>query len=419
MLWPSMAQEGKPLSRRQVLAIGGGAALGVAVGCGRAGREPAGEASRPEPVPRRDVAAPPAGAPDRAIDDGALDEVLRRIHGQEPSSVQGLSTHAPMVAEALCVLGYGDRAMAWLDAHDRPMIEIPIAGRHIDRNSWRSALGPVRGASTWEKSLPRWGDWVALFREELAEAAWREVLERWVVRLVAGLSAAATHGVIRTAHAVRALARRETPERLAELARGLAYWAAAYEELPAAASRAAQAGYAAALARVPLYQDDHPSAPGGNIVSGLRHARTVAGFAEVRDLAASPADLAAALSSLTATFARTYLHHGTRDHAIAFVHAVTAPCALRKIAPHVAPETARAALPYAWQAAAAIYCIYARRGPAPAQAGATLAPAELAARAVENGDDHAIKFTEALLVENSLSPDPAYLAAAEDAVARL
>jgi hypothetical protein len=38
---------------------------------------------------------------------------------------------------------------------------------------------------------------------------------------------------------------------------------------------------------------------------------------------------------------------------------------------------------------------------------------------VENGDEHAIKFTEALLAEHALRPDPAYLAAAEDAVERL
>jgi hypothetical protein len=422
MLVPSMEREGKPLSRRQMLAMGG-AAVGVAaagVACGVPAREP-GEA-RPEPPSSPGARATPSPAADRATDDGALDEVLRRIHRAEPLSVRGLSTHAPMVAEALCAMGHGDQAMAWLDAHDRPMIEIPISGRRIDRARWRSALGPVRGAPTWEAELVRWGDWVELFREELAEAAWPDVLDRWVGRLAGGMSAAATHGVIRTAHAVRALGRRETPERLAELTRGLAYWAAAYEELPAVAARAAPTGYAAALARVPLYQDAHPGPPVGNIVNGLRHAQKVPRFAEVRDLAASPGhpdDLSAVLSSLTALFARTYLHHGTRDHAIAFVHAVTAPCALRKLAPHVSAETAGSALPYAWQAAAAIYCIYARRGPTPAIAASRLSPTELAGRAIENGADHAIKFTEALLAENALRPDPAYLAAAEDAVARL
>ena len=105
---------------------------------------------------------------------------------------------------------------------------------------------------------------------------------------------------------------------------------------------------------------------------------------------------------------------------IAFVHAVTGPAALRKIAPHVRPETARAALPYAWQAAAGIYAAYARRdNPRRDPRESRLTPPELAERALANGDEHAIKFTEALLAEHALRPDPAYLAAAEDAVERL
>jgi hypothetical protein len=43
----------------------------------------------------------------------------------------------------------------------------------------------------------------------------------------------------------------------------------------------------------------------------------------------------------------------------------------------------------------------------------------LAARAVRNGDEHAIKFTEVMLSEYKLNPDPVYLAAAEDAIRRL
>jgi hypothetical protein len=89
----------------------------------------------------------------------------------------------------------------------------------------------------------------------------------------------------------------------------------------------------------------------------------------------------------------------------------------------VEPETARAALPYAWQAVAGIYAAYARRENAAwregASGGPAMAPTELAARAVANGDEHAIKFTEALLGEHALRPDPAYLAAAQDAVTRL
>ena len=364
----------------------------------------------------------PVAASESASNDDALDEALRLIHGAEPMSKQGLSTHAPMVAEALCALGFSDRAVAWVAGYRGPLIEVPRPSRKIDPARWRDALGPRLDASSWEGALARWGDWVAYFTAELGAAPWRDVLDTWCARLAPGLSAAATHGAIRTAHAARALGRRETPERRAELARGLAYWAAAYEELPARpAAGAAAASYADALARVPLCWERSHAAPTGNIVNGLRAAGSLDGFAAARDLAPPPADAGAALSALSATFAGVYLRHGARHHPIAFVHAVTGPCALRRIAPFVKSATARAAVPYAWQAAAGIYAAYARRDDAE-RAGEPqprLGRTELAARAVDNGADHAIKFTEVLLAEHALRPDPVYLAAAEDAVARL
>ena len=64
----------------------------------------------------------------------------------------------------------------------------------------------------------------------------------------AGLMAAATHGWLRTAHAVRSLTARETPERIAELARGLAYWAARYQEVPGPARPSGTLAIAAGIA---------------------------------------------------------------------------------------------------------------------------------------------------------------------------
>ena len=49
------------------------------------------------------------------------------------------------------------------------------------------------------------GDWERQFAAELAEAPWDEVVRAWVPRLAPGLMAAATHGWLRTAHAVRRL----------------------------------------------------------------------------------------------------------------------------------------------------------------------------------------------------------------------
>jgi hypothetical protein len=235
------------------------------------------------------------------------------------------------------------------------------------------------------------------------------------------MSGAATHGAIRTAHAVRALGRRDTPERRGELARGLAYWASSYEELPARRRIGPQAEtFAKALEEVPLYWEAFGRTPEGrNIVEALRHVRELGSFAEVRDLIAAPVDLSAAISALTATFARVYLRHGTKHDTIAFVHAVTGPCSLRRIAPYIRPATARAALPYAWQTAAALYSAYARKSDPHGKSESKLTRDELAARAVSQRDEHAIKFTEVMLAEHALNPDPTYLAAAEAACKQL
>jgi hypothetical protein len=44
---------------------------------------------------------------------------------------------------------------------------------------------------------------------------------------------------------------------------------------------------------------------------------------------------------------------------------------------------------------------------------------ELTERAVASGDEHTIKFTEACLREYAVNPQPAYLAAARNAVVRM
>lgn len=355
------------------------------------------------------------------VDDGALDDVLRELHSAEPKCVQGLSTHAPMAAEALCALGLGQEAGPWLKNYRRPIRELPRPGQRIDPAHWKAALGPDKRASSWEQANGRWGDWREFFTAELAQRPWRDVLDVWVARLAPGMSGAATHGVIRTAHAARATGRRETPERLGELARGLAYWATSYEELPVHASTKPRLDtFAAALDEVPLYRTAFGTSPRGrNIVEVLRQVHKVEGFGEVRDRVIVPNDLSAALSALTATFTRVYLRYGTKNDTIAFVHAVTGPCALRRLAPHVSPKTARGAFPYAWQTAAAVFSAYVHVRESGRLEETRRGSEELTARAARNGDEHAIKFTEVMLAEHKLNPDPVYLAAADDAINRL
>jgi hypothetical protein len=65
------------------------------------------------------------------------------------------------------------------------------------------------------------------FEDELATRTRSidDVLVQWVPRFVHAVDALMFHGLIRTAHAVRALDHRDTRVRRGEFARGLALWA--------------------------------------------------------------------------------------------------------------------------------------------------------------------------------------------------
>ena len=244
------------------------------------------------------------------------------------------------------------------------------------------------------------------------------MLRRWVPRLAPGFVAAATHGAIRTAHAARALGARETPPRLHELAEGLAYWAASFTRLPesdAAAGRARPSEAVTTLALLPASE----RRSSGFITSRLAGLSGFAPFREVASRVAVSGDPSAFFSDLTETFARIYLENATPGKVITFVHAVTGPSAARLLLPHADEAGARALMRYAWQAAAALYVAMGDRGSEPLPEADPLDAATLVDRAVANGDEHAIKLTEACLREDALGPRPVYRQAAQDALSRL
>jgi hypothetical protein len=90
---------------------------------------------------------------------------------------------------------------------------------------------------------------------------------------------------------------------------------------------------------------------------------------------------------------------------------------VRNLASHVKPETASLAARYVWQAAAGLYAAFAVRDPASGEvAPPALSIDDLIDRAIANGDEHAIKFTEACIGEYGLNRKPVYLAAASHAI---
>jgi hypothetical protein len=368
-------------------------------------------------VERRDVlrgtvafaAASLVGSDDtKAADDGALDAALERLARTGPEYGGGLANHAPMAAEALVRLGRADAVARWVEGYARRLEPPPVALDRIARDAWQATLG----------RRERVGDWAALFRRELAEAKWSDVLGLWVPRLAPGFVAVATHGPIRTGHAARALGERETPPRLHELAEGLAYWAANFTRLPESDAASGHARPSEAIATLELLPASERRSS-GFITARLAGLERFAPFRDVAARVAVSGDPSAFFSDLTATFARVYLENASPGKVITFVHGVTGPSAARLLLPYADSDGARALMRYAWQAAAAFYVAMGDRAAAPSGDPAPLAAAELVERAVANGDEHAIKLTEACLREDRLAPRAVYHLAAQDALGRL
>jgi hypothetical protein len=347
-----------------------------------------------------------------AVDGGHLDATydaaLEIFCTKGPEFGPGLSNHGPMASDALVALGRADaveRWAAWYAGH----LQEPVEARNpISTSEWREALGDIRRA----------GDWSVFFRAELEEQPWTEVLEGWAPRLAPGVMAGATHGILRTAHAVRALSRAANEQRLRELAEGLAYWAARYQVLPGAEAMPGELPVDVAISRVT------PSdRPGAGLIFEAVGRLDASEFAPVINYVDAGRDVDAFVSDMTRSFVRRYMENA--PHAtIAFVHTVTAPSALRILAPYLSDTSRRALQRYMWQACAAIYATYARPSPITPASSASIDPADvdradLADRAVAARDEHAIKFTEACLREFDRTGDAQFIVAADDALTRL
>jgi hypothetical protein len=252
----------------------------------------------------------------------------------------------------------------------------------------------------------------------LKEAPWRSVLNEWAVRLAPGLAAAAAHGLIRTAHAVRQLAVHENELRRRELAEGLGYWAACYQPLPIANdARLLKLKPSEAIKQVALLPVEQRG--GGSIVGGLRRLESFAPFAKVHGLVDASMDASHFVSDLTETAARLYLSNSRVRASIAFIHAVTAPSAIRLLLPHIKPETVPSLLRYGWQTTAGIYAAFGTQPAAELSNPAKQERQELIDRAVATNDEHGIKFAEACLREYTVHPNRVYLLASRHASDRM
>ncbi|HEY1827628.1 MAG TPA: questin oxidase family protein [Acidimicrobiales bacterium] len=340
-----------------------------------------------------------------------LDDALSTFAATAPEfGTFGLSNHGPMASEVLEHLGRDDAIGGWAADYARRLDEGPSpALRPLAEDDWPHALGD--GA--------RYPEWLGHFERELADRPVRAVVGEWVPRLAPGTIGAAAHGLIRTAHGLRALAAAETDARRLELAQGLAYWASSYQELPGPPLLIGAEGVEQALADLPYLPEEAPEA---FLISDR-----VAYVAEISDefeqavaslgFTGSSLDL---LDALASGGARAYLRNADRGSAIALLHAITGPLALEMVLPWLAAEDHDAALAYAWQAVASIHVAYAiDRHPPELEDVDPPDRDELVDRAIASGDEHALKLTEAALRSHARSGDPYVLWAAADACARL
>jgi len=345
---------------------------------------------------------------------GTLDEAYQRLHATGPEFDGWLSNHGPMAAEAMVRRGHADRVHPWLDGYMARLEEFPRGSAPIG-SDWRHALGDPR----------RVADWTSYFRREVSGQPWRQVLDTWWLRLLPGVAAAATHGVIRVGHAVRALlGDGEDADHLTELAHGLAYWAARWQPVPGAPGAAPplvttpgqQAGPTAtdALAAVPRIADQS-----GGIRDRLPRLAGLPGWPAALaspQVPASAEALRSWLAGLVEAAATRYLFYG-HGEGVMLVHSATAPNAVLRTLPaldqHLWPPSVTAA----WAAAAALTAVYAPAAPAlrtelpEAPAGPQKAE-ETFARAVEHGDEHVIKFADTATDVYARTGNPAALAAA-------
>lgn len=337
---------------------------------------------------------------------GTLDEAYERFRPTGPEWGEDvLTNHGPMAAEVLVRHGRAEVLDSWVDRYVRRLEPMPAAGAPIAADSWREALGDGR----------RVGDWTAYFEALVRDRPWREVLVDWWPRLLPGIVAGATHGVIRTAHAARALAAREAdagPDgaAVAELAHGLAFWAARFQAIPAAAAPAGSLDPAMALdqaVRIPAQRGTvaerfgqlaaHTGWPGS-----LRALRAPAG----------PEDAQALLSDLVTAATVRYLAYGQASPVL-LVHTATAPNAVLHTLPLLPAELWVPSLAAVWSASAAITATYAPGGvPVPAPPAGTADPAAVLDQAVAHGDEHVIKFADTAIGVYERTGEQAALAAA-------
>jgi hypothetical protein len=279
----------------------------------------------------------------------ALDDAFGRMAGSDFELPNGFVNHRPMACEALAALGRHDEIDGWSRWFAQMVGEgpKPTPPRGTDSFAWDDALGDYR-------RLP---EWIGYFERVIADHGWASVVALWIPRLSPGTATVLFHGVIRTAHAVRAVDGIDTPPRRAELARSLGYWAARFQPGPPPEDAGRESGVGSALVEAAAH--------------GARH----------------------------------YVMHPS----IFNLHGVTGAMAVDLLAPHIAPEAAAGAL---GQIRADHGALYGGGDPVMPTVPSLAWDEGIARRVADSRDAHQVKLVEACRRGFDATGDPAFSAAA-------
>jgi hypothetical protein len=268
----------------------------------------------------------------QARGEAELQRLLVECRGFSGEFPDFLANHLPMVLVAMHRLGGSDERLNAFFAtyRDRNRLPPPPARvAPIARESWDASLG----------DRARESDYIAFFSSEVARAGARGAVAAFLPRLLPGLAASATHGLMRLGYGVL----RDDP---AEIATALGYWAATYLELDVAGNDAPVTDDPAeVLLRMrPVASFRHVETERDLLWHFMRAVAAKPEFRPVVDWLAISPDTAARMRE-----ASLALYAGTMDFCA--LHAVTGCHWLRMLG----PATPDLALRYFWQAIASLY----------------------------------------------------------------